>query len=61
MGTFNNYTFLYDNYNNEVTVYTYDTKTEVGKKKLTKQDGLSVPEYLSEYPSRIVSERLIMV
>ena len=54
MGTFNNYTFLYDNYNNEVTVYTYDTKTEVGKKKLTKQDGLSVPEYLSEYPSRIV-------
>jgi len=54
MGTFNNYTFLYDNYNNEVTVYTYDTKDEVGDKKLTKQEGLSVPEDLSGSPSRII-------
>ena len=52
-GMFINHTYLYNIDDNEVTVYNYNIKEEVGNKKMTKQDGLSVSDDLLGYPSRI--------
>lgn len=53
-GIYKNQTYLYNIDNNEVTVYNYDIMEEIGNKKMTKQDGLSVSPDLVEYPSRIL-------
>jgi len=53
-GMFKNFTFLVNTGDNQITVYNYDIKEEIGTKKLGKQDGLPIPPDLSEYPSRII-------
>ncbi len=53
-GMFKNHTFLYNIDDNQVTVYNYDIKEEIGNKKMSKQDGISVAPELTEYPSRII-------
>jgi len=53
-GMFKNQTYLYNIDDNEVTVYNYDITEEIGNKKMSKQDGLSVSSDLVEYPSRIL-------
>lgn len=53
-GMFMNQTYLYNIDDNQITVYNYDIKEEIGTKKLGKQDGLPIPPDLSEYPSRII-------
>ena len=53
-GMFKNHTFLYNLDDNQVTVYNYDIKEEVGNKKMSKQDKISSsPEY-ADLPSRII-------
>jgi len=52
-GMFMNETYLYNIDDNQVTVYNYKIDEEVGNKKMTKQDGISVAPELQEYPSRI--------
>jgi hypothetical protein len=53
-GMFMNQTYLYNIDDNQITVYNYDIKEEIGTKKLGKQDGLPIPPDLSEYPSRVI-------
>ena len=53
-GTFKNSTFLFNVEDNEVTVYNYNIKDQIKNKKMTRQDGLSVPEELSSQSSRIL-------
>jgi len=53
-GMFKNQTYLYNIDDNEVTVYNYDIAEEIGNKKMSKQDGLSVSSDLVEYPSRML-------
>ena len=53
-GLFKNHTFLLNIDDNQLTVYNYDIKEEIGNKKLGRQDGLSVPADLGETPSRII-------
>tara|TARA_B100000902_G_scaffold42503_1_gene50272 strand:- start:25 stop:1320 length:1296 start_codon:yes stop_codon:yes gene_type:complete len=52
-GMFRNQTYLFNVDDNEVTVYNYKIDEEVGNKKMTKQDGISVSPDLLSYPSRI--------
>jgi len=52
-GMFKNFTYLFNIDDNQVTVYNYDIKEEVGNKKMTKQDGISVSDEVLKYPSRI--------
>ena len=52
-GMFMNHTYLYNIDDNQVTVYNYKIDEEVGNKKMTKQDGISVSDELLKYPSRI--------
>jgi len=52
-GMFTNQTFLFNVDDNTVTRYNYNMDEEVGNKKMTKQDGLSVPPELNEKFSRI--------
>jgi hypothetical protein len=52
-GMFMNFTYLFNIDDNQVTVYNYDIKEEIGNKKMTKQDGISVSPDLLKYPSRI--------
>jgi len=52
-GMFMNHTYLYNVDDNQVTVYNYKIDEEVGNKKMTKQDGISVSNELLKYPSRI--------
>ena len=53
-GLFKNHTFLLNIDDNQLTVYNYDIKEEIGNKKLGRQEGLSVPADLGELPSRII-------
>ena len=53
-GLFKNHTFLLNIDDNQLTVYNYDIKEEIGTKKLGRQEGLSVPADLGETPSRII-------
>ncbi len=53
-GMFKNQTYLFNIDDNELTVYNYDITEEIGNKKMSKQDGLSVSPDLIEYPSRIL-------
>ena len=52
-GMFMNFTYLYNIDDNQITVYNYKIDEEIGNKKMTKQDGISVSDDLLKYPSRI--------
>ena len=52
-GMFTNKTFLFNINDNQVTVYDYKLDEEVGTKKMTKQDGISVSPELQKQSSRI--------
>jgi|TARA_R100000479_G_scaffold176446_1_gene130930 hypothetical protein len=54
LGTFCNYSYLFNPYTYEVTAYKYDLREEIGDKKLTKQTKFSLPEDLSGNPSRVL-------
>ncbi len=52
-GMFMNQTYLFNIDDNKVTIYNYDIEEHIGNKKMTKQDGLSIPPELAENYSRI--------